>query len=778
MRCVFYPMAKTSGTSKLGRRRRHSLIISKNLSSSTTSPSAGWHQELLAGGVGGLVTLALLLSLGALAFSPLGSEAARVGAVAAFTTSAVGGVIYALAAASRLPCGGASTTTTVMIAAMLAGVLLDPALPVTLPARLACALAAVACAVATMGAIQLLIAGAGWAELVRKVPQPVLAGFANAIAVLVLMAQFQPLLGSEMSALVRDGWGALSRLQPGALLLGLGTALLLGTMLTWRPRWPTALLAVLAGSLVHAAAGHWLPSLNLGPTVGTITLDLPITQVWAALHTDADPIGGALQSFVHRHWTTLVGTGAALAVVGALESLLVALDMDQRTQHRTNARRELAALGLANLLGSVCGALPLGTSRARTAATVQAGGHRKTAALASSATSLLLFVAGAPLLNWLPLAVLAGVMVSVAWTLFDPWTRSLLAKLLGGERSAALWQSLAVVLGVLVTTVWKGPLFGVLLGIGLAVLNFVRLLGRSLVRGRCSAAQRPSRRVYPASSEGLLAPLRQHIEVLELEGPLFFGNAEQLGPLGDALPDTTRVLVLDLRRVSAVDESGAQSLARLAHSLRQRGIALLLASVQSDMAMGLRLNLFGAAGHDGIEWFVDADHAIEAAEERLLRPALAAAQHQATASFEAPVNALLEGLDPTQQALVYDRLVARRVAAGETVFRHGEAADAVYLVVSGSIRIQAPRMGASAGPRYASLAPGTMFGEAALLDGGGRTADAVADVDTELLRLDQAALEALAREHPALGSRLYRNLAAYLARRLRIASMAWSAAAG
>jgi len=82
------------------------------------------------------------------------------------------------------------------------------------------------------------------------------------------------------------------------------------------------------------------------------------------------------------------------------------------------------------------------------------------------------------------------------------------------------------------------------------------------------------------------------------------------------------------------------------------------------------------------------------------------------------------------------------------------------------------------GTRYVSLSPGTLFGEAAVLDGGGRTADAVADVASELLRLDKAALAELAQQHPALGSRLYRSLALYLAQRLRVASAAWSAAAG
>jgi MFS superfamily sulfate permease-like transporter len=720
-----------------------------------------------------------VLSLGALALSPLGADAARVGAVAAFTTAAIGGLVYGALAGSRLPCGAVTTTSAVMVAAMLATLLRDPALPAEPAARLACVVAAIACTVAVMGVVQLLMAALGWAELVRKVPQPVLAGFINAIALLVLLAQFQPLLGVSAANLWSEGTTALARVQPGALMLGLATALTMQLLRVWRPGWPAALMILVTGTLAHGAAAHWLPGLSLGPTVGGMSLDLPIAGLWSTV----GPAGGGFSppwgEVLLRHASTLVATGAALAVVGALESMLVVLDMDQRSQHRTNARRELAAIGLANLLGSACGALPMGTSRARTAAVWQAGGRSKIAGVAASVTTLLLFLVGAPLLNWLPVPVLAGIMITVAWTLVDPWTRRLLGQLRAGDRAPALWQSLAVVVLVLVATVWLGPLFGVLLGIGLAVLNFVRQLGRSLVRARFSAAQRPSRRVYPDPLEALLAPLRQQVEVVELEGPLFFGNAEQLAPLGDALPAGCRLLVLDLRRVTAVDESGAQALAHLAMSLRQRHTGLLLAGVQSTAATGQRLRLFGAAGRDGQEWFVDADHAIEAAEQRLLQASIAADAQGAPASLpgDPSLNVLLEGLEPAELARVRDRLSPRRVAAGEAVFRHGDAADAVYLVVSGSIRIQGPRTSEGPGPRYASLTPGTIFGEAALLDGGGRTADAVADVDSELLRLDQAGLEALAQDDPALGLRLYRNLAAYLARRLRIASAAWSAAA-
>ncbi len=737
---------------------------------SAPAPGPAWSRELLAGGVAAVVTLALLLSLGTLAMAPTGSQAAQLGATAALLTSALSAAVYALTGASRLPAGAPSVTSTLMVAGLLTTVLTSPALPAQPAARLAWGLAAVALSVVTMGLLQLAVAALGWAELVRKVPQAVLAGFTNAVALLVLLAQFQPLVGFSPAALLSGGAGVLAAVRPGSLAIGLGVAVLIWGLLARRPRWPAALLGLLSGTAAYHAASHWLPAVDLGPVVGRIPLELPLAAAWSML---LQPTGTALATLVQTHWLAIIGTGAAMAAVGALDSLVVVMSLDQRTGQRTSTRRELASIGLANLVGGLFGALPMGTGRSRTMALAQAGGASWRAAFGVALASAVLLVAGSPLLKWLPEAVLAGVMLTVAWALMDPWSRGLLAKLADGERSPALWQSIAVVAGVMVTTVWQGPLFGVALGTALAAVIFIRQLSRSALRGRYSAAQRPSRRIYPPALEARLALQRARITVLELEGTLFFGNAEQLAPLSETLPAASCALVLDLRRVTAIDESAALLLAQLRQTLDRRGIRLMLAHVQNGQPLGRRMALFGCTGRDGLDWFTDADHAVEAAEQHLLQTLPA----QPDDGVPALVNPLLQGLDAAELAAVQAALQPCRVVAGQAVFRHGDRADAMYLVVSGSIRIVAPGTGSRPGPRYASLAPGTLFGEAAVLDGGGRTADALADVDTELLRLDQDTLDALARADPALAGRLYRNLAAYLARRLRIASTAWTAAA-
>lgn len=735
----------------------------------STQSMALWPREALAGSVAALVTLALLVSLGVLAFSPLGVDAARIGASAALTTSALSALVYAISATSRLPTGASTSPTSLMIASLLASMLLDPA---TQAPRVAWLLAAVALAVMTMGLMQVAVALLGLVQLVRNVPQMVLAGFMNAIAVLVLLAQFGPLLGFTSMTLVHGSAQAWAEFRPGSLLLGICTALLVWTVARRRPRWPAALIALISGAAVHQLAARMLPGVDLGPEVGAIARELPVFDAWVALREDA------CREFLLRHAMAITGTGAAMALVGVLESIMVVLALDRQFGDRSDTRRELLCIGVANLLGGLFGALPLGAVRSRAAAVLQAGGDGRGAAVSAALASAALFFFGLPLLAWLPVAVFGGIMLTVAWALVDPWTLGLVRKVADGERSPDLGLPLAVVTIVLVTTVWRGPLFGVCLGIAFAVLLFIRQLSCSPVRSCYSGAQRPSRRVYPAAIEAQLVPLRPAIGVLELEGPLFFGNAEQVDQAADALPAGTALLVLDLRRVSTVDDTGAHVLAQLAPRLQRRSTRLLLAGVQSGRPLGQRLHLFGVAGQDGRDWFADADLAIEAAEHLLLsaRPSPSALPPDATAN----INALLHGLGAEDIDRVRAHLQPMTLAAGEHVFRQGDAADSVYLVVRGSVSIVAPRINGLPGPRYASLSPGTLFGEAAMLDGGGRSADAVTDTETEteLLCLNQTALTALAQAHPELGTLLYRNMASYLAQRLRIASAAWTAAAG
>ena len=716
------------------------------------SPLAWW-TEVQAGVVGSLSVLAVVLTLGLLAYSPLGVSAAAVGLAATFVTTVVGGVVYAAFGRAAMPAAGPSSATALILASLVLALLADPAIAGQPDPGLV--VAGCGAALTLAGVLQVLLARLGLARLARLVPRPVLAGFMNGVALLILVGQLPLLLGVLPGApLDRQ---VLQGMQPGALLLALGTVVLILLLQRWRPRLPAALIALLLGTALYALLQSVAPSAALGPTIGGVTAHWPDLLPFNAW---ADPRDRGL---LLDHVVDIGLTGVVLALIGGLESVLNLLAQDQQMDSRHDPARELLALGLCNLVCGPLGGLPVVMLRARAMAIVQAGGRTARAAAIGSLALGLLYGLGAPLLALLPLPVLGGIMVTVAIGLIDRWTGQLMLRWWRGENSADLRSGLLVMAGVCGLTLWKGFAAGVALGILLSMAIFIARMNRSLLRSRLRGDVRPSRRVYPTPVEAQLQPLRHHIEVWELEGALFFGNGDRLVALADNLPSEVRALVLDLRRVTSIDETGAVSLALLGQNLQRHGVMVQLAGLADGSAPDRALRAFAL----NLPRQPDVDRATEAAERQLLGPVA-----ESTLSAR-PLDgsALLQGLDAAQVEAVRAVMTEVRLYAGQVLFRQGDAADGLYVLSLGSVSMIG-RDGVAT-HRFLSISPGMMFGETAMLDGGGRSADAVADTFTVLYHLGLADMRALEQDQPALVARLNANIALHLSVRLRAASAAW-----
>jgi SulP family sulfate permease len=311
---------------------------------------------------------------------------------------------------------------------------------------------------------------------------------------------------------------------------------------------------------------------------------------------------------------------------------------------------------------------------------------------------------------------------------------------------------------------------GIAMGVLLSLLSFAQRMNRSFVQHRYKASARPSRRNYPAAVESRLAPLRESIIIFELGGALFFGSGDLLVDEADALRADCRCLVLDLHRVSAIDESGAMALQTTVLRARLRGIRVELAGLANGSAPALALRSFAPA----LPCWPDADRAVEAAERLLLGGTDLAAM------VEVPLteSSLLAGMDAEQVAVVTAHLQVQHLGAGEALFAEGELGDRLYVVSQGSVSMISLPDKNGRTQRYLSVSPGMMFGETSMLDGGGRTAAAVADSPTVVHVLTLAALNEIGRTHPEVAIPLYRNVALHLSQRLRSAAAAWRTSAG
>ena len=258
--------------------------------------------------------------------------------------------------------------------------------------------------------------------------------------------------------------------------------------------------------------------------------------------------------------------------------------------------------------------------------------------------------------------------------------------------------------------------------------------------------------------------------ILELEGALFFGSADRLVHETDACGPACRTIVMDFHRVGLIDASGAMVLSQLHHRLQDRGIALLLSGIGVDDGHGRALGEFVGDALPTDRWYADVDRAVEAAEVDALQRATGGS---VAAAVPLQRSSLMDGLDAGQCARVASRLVAQRLAAGERLFDQGDAGDRLYVLTEGSISVLGnPVVGDRTGHRvrFVTCSPGMMLGEVAMLDHRGRSAEAVADSESVVHALTDAALQALWAEEPALAALVYRNIAVHLSTRLRIAS--------
>jgi SulP family sulfate permease len=319
---------------------------------------------------------------------------------------------------------------------------------------------------------------------------------------------------------------------------------------------------------------------------------------------------------------------------------------------------------------------------------------------------------------------------------------------------------LAIVLAI---AAW-GILIGVAVGLGLAIILFAVSYSRTnLVRLEATASTLRSNVERGPEERRILHELGDRVQILKLQGFVFFGTANSLferiraRALDPALPQLSFIL-LDFRRVTGLDSSAALSFEKVAQLAKVAGFRLVYTSV--PVTIQAQLEVDGAREDEAAITFApDVDRGLQLCEDWLLE------QSERTVAQHPP---LLEELFGTG-ALDFDRLAAYidivEVPEGTVVIRQGDAADAIYLLDEGRLTVQLDTAGGDV-IRIRTLDRGTVVGEIAMYLGGRRTASVVADEPCRLLRLTSDALERLEREEPGLAAELHKGFARAMAERL------------
>jgi sulfate permease, SulP family len=363
-------------------------------------------------------------------------------------TAIVGGFIISALGGSRFQIGGPAGAFIVLVAAILQrhgydGLLLATAMAGTM--------------MAVLGFLRL-------GTLIRLVPFPVTVGFMAGIAVVIFASQIKDLLGltlvTEPAALLPKLaalWSTLGTVNPRAVALSAASIAAILALRRWRPQWPGLLIAVVAASLV---AG--LLALDVA-TIGTRFGGVPRTL----------PSPSFPELTLAKMWAVLPDA-MAIALLGAIESLLSAVVADGMTGRRHRSNIELVAQGVANIAASIFGGMPATGTIARTATNIRSGSTSPISGMLHAVYLLLFMLIAAPLASHIPLAVLAAVLAIVAWNMVEAHEVFRLLR--------ASWADALVVITTFLLTVLIDLTAGIAGGIALGILVFLARVAAGLPR--------------------------------------------------------------------------------------------------------------------------------------------------------------------------------------------------------------------------------------------------------------------------------------------------------
>jgi CRP-like cAMP-binding protein len=385
----------------------------------------------------------------------------------------------------------------------------------------------------------------------------------------------------------------------------------------------------------------------------------------------------------------------------------------------------------------------------------------------TAVTLVLLLLFGSRLLQLIPVAVLAGVMTVIAVGLVSRWAGAIVKRARRQQYDRELMLNIVLVLFVAGVTIIFGLVSAVLTGLIVSMALFIAMMNRSLVRSVSTGETRVSRRVYPPDQAKLLRAEGKRIKVIEVDGAIFFGTADRLGAEAQRAAAGASFVILDLRRVTMIDASGALMIERLHRSLREQGVKLLLAHLHVGSPLARALQAAGAfAEKHHPDWFVDWDRALEWAERQILTQ-----MHVTDKRHETQIGefALMAHLTPAELEFMKHYLDRQLLPAHMALYRRGELGDRLFLLARGAVSLVTSDLHSGGkDQRILTLAPGVIFGESSVLEGGAHSVTAITEEEVVLYSLSRSNLEAIRAADPDLYRRLLINLLAYLSGLLRM----------
>lgn len=491
--------------------------------------------DLLAGITVGLVALPL-----AMAFSIASGLTPQAGIYCAIVT----GFLISLLGGSKTQIGGPTGAFVVVVAGIVATHGVSGLFMCTV-----------------MAGILLVVMGiTGLGTAVKFIPRPVVVGFTNGIAILIASTQIKDFFGLKiekipgvfwlrMEALFRD----LPTLSYIATAIAIGTALVIIVCRALSPRIPGSIVALLIATA--SAVIFKLPVETIGTRFGGIPSGLPHLHI---PEFRADLIHG------------LLGPAFTVAMLGAIESLMSAVVSDRMSNDRHNPNVELIGQGIANIASPMFGGLPATGAIARTATSIRSGAQSPVAGIVHSLTLLCILLFAAPLVSYVPMAALAGILMVVAYNMGEWREIPQLLKLT--KTDISIW------LVTFALTVFADLTVAVEAGMILAALLFISRVASTTTVSQVTDDYVEDGRVHILQDKDI----PYYATIFRIHGPFLFGATDKIFVVTEKLHNLPPVVILRLRNMTAIDATGLFALEEVARKLHENKRTLILCGAREQ----------------------------------------------------------------------------------------------------------------------------------------------------------------------------------------------------
>jgi sulfate permease, SulP family len=513
------------------------FALPKSITSLAGYSGSKFASDVIAGVTVGLVALPLAMAF-AIASGLPPQSGLYCAVVAGFLTSALGG--------SKFQIGGPTGAFVVVVSGIVAKYGIEGLFMCTMMA----------------GVLLVILGVTGMGAAVKFIPRPIVVGFTNGIALLIASTQIKDFFGLTIASVPGEFLGRMSAIAMEfhtmsvvTTAVACGSLALIIVCMRFARRVPGTIAAMVAGTLAVLVLG--LPVDTIGTRFGEIPSGLPPFQI---------------PQFRPELILILLSPAVTVAMLGAIESLMSAVVADRMGGDTHQPNTELVAQGIANIASPLFSGLPATGAIARTATNIRSGARTPVAGMIHAITVLAVLLFAAPLAKFIPMSVLAAILMIVAYNMGE-W-REIPEILKLSKSDISVWL---VTFGL---TVFADLTVAVEVGMVLASMLFIRKI----------AATTTVTRITPEDVEGGKIHILQdkhippYVAVFRIHGPFLFGTTDKMEDIARSIAELPPVVILRLRNMTALDGTGLQALEELADKLHASGRTLILCGAREQPA--------------------------------------------------------------------------------------------------------------------------------------------------------------------------------------------------